>query len=55
MSMKCHCHAVSNCVGGIVGVRLIYGTADRGTEEPAEPAEPTKPPKNDCCITTAFG
>ena len=28
---------------GLTGVRLICGTADRGTAEPVELAEPTEP------------
>ena len=39
---------------GLTGVRLICGTADRGTKEPVELAEPTEPKRNDCFITIAF-
>ena len=39
---------------GLTGVRLICGTADRGTKEPVELAKPTEPKRNDCFITTAL-
>ena len=38
----------------LMGVRLICGTADDGTVEPAEPAEPTEPKEMTVFITTTL-
>jgi len=37
------------------GVKLICGTADRGTAEPVELAEPAEPREMTAFIVTAFG